>query len=108
MYLDNTFGFHLCAMDTSGLIFYIFSAAITVRFRALASSGLLFYVADSTVSPSTWMSMYLQNGHLVFNVQTNSMNSESIQSDYKYNDGLWWEATLLLLYNFMALVCSVM
>lgn len=84
--------------------FSLFSAAITVRFRALTSTGLLFYVADSDISPSTWMSLYLENGHLMFNVQTNSMRSESIQSNYRYNDGQWWEATLLRLHNFMALV----
>ena len=81
------------------------STGITVRFRPLSPDGLIFYMPNNIKSPTLWMSLFLQQGYLHFNLQTSTKSSNTITSNNQYLSAGWTTLTILRYYNFAAMVC---
>ncbi|XP_014662548.1 PREDICTED: laminin subunit alpha-1-like [Priapulus caudatus] len=81
---------------------------LTMRFRSLAPSGVLMYAASSLRIPRDYMCLYLQEGRLVFSMQTSPRDrrTERLASNKKYADGNQWEVNVVRMNNFVAMVVT--
>ena len=70
-----------------------------MEFRAVMPNGLMLYMADTTVAnPEFYFALYMKDGYLVLNMQSNTTVSRApasptkeITSKYKYDNGEWAE-----------------
>ncbi|XP_064620727.1 laminin subunit alpha-2-like [Lineus longissimus] len=84
------------------------SFVLVTEFRALDPNGLIYYAASSENDPSSWLALYLQDGYLTFSMQTDTKDfrTKGVQLSKKYDDGNWWESTVLRINDFVALIVT--
>ncbi len=57
-------------------------------------NGIILYAASSVYTiPDYYFALYLENGHLVFSMETSDpqLIKNQITSNLTYNDAQWWE-----------------
>lgn len=72
---------------------------IVTRFLAISPNGILYYIASGYSNPAQWLTLYMDGGHLVVSMKTDTGNNQTIKSHYTYDDGKWWEVRNYGIYN---------
>ncbi|XP_041363873.1 laminin subunit alpha-2-like [Gigantopelta aegis] len=77
--------------------------AMSIKFAAFHPDGLLLFVANSYQQSSQWLAIYLNNGKIAMEIKGVNF-SETLTSEFTYNDGIPHRVDFLVMNRYFVLV----